>query len=761
MDLRRLVQNNQFQIYGFLLSLSHIVTHFFWNAYDFEFGLIYKLSNPIFNNWPFIGDSYVHWISANAQAVVYLYLLTSLVSIIAFTIPRIPEKILKLIFTAPFALKLMIYFSSYDFMGNYQYMAHIIFVLYLCADKRFQLLQLALVLFYFGAGLIKLNTEWISGAALLRETFLPQPWLTLACLYVIFLELLAVWFLGSQKKWLVRIVFFQLICFHLFSWHIVGFYYPLMMLLMLSIFLLNPQPFLDLRFLKKKTTLLYVSLFLLAQAYPKLLQKNEALTAEGRMLSLNMLDAKTLCLPSFEIKTERGYLYIDEPLKYATRVRCDPLVWYNYGKTLCNGKDSVRLSLRGRKTTDTSEKLVIDQVNICEPQYEYSIFGNGWIQNSAVPDFFKEEVLKIHHWRQNSSRTGHNHTPLVLNSTFQKIAYPLQINYHTAAKSSPLLLNKNQFAVGSDANVLFFGNKDKISHQTYFSSSSFGIHGSPVVINERYVLIGNYNGVISLIDSVDGRRIWANRIGDAIGSSPVVIGTKVFVTVEILPQQSRLVQLSLRSGEIQNSSDLFEGLAHSSVALTERYAVFGTNSGLLISFDTLENKLRWQLQIDGKIQTTPLIFEDKVYAFSSTGTLVQVELESGNILKSMTLPSGSRASPSFDETNRILILASDQGVIQAFDENLEKQIWQQQISANTPSSGLITGSSKENVYWSICENQSLCAYRTTDGKLRQRLELADSFSSTPDFDGKSFILTLDNQSGYYYFQNSLRIQESR
>lgn len=757
MDIRRLKSlYSEFQIYGFLLGLTHLVTHLFWSAYDFTEGLAYKLANPTGNNWPFIPPQFPLWIAEHSKLVVVTYIALSFLTIFIFLIPRAQLNLLRATFAVSFFLKLLIYFSSYDFMGNYQYMAHIVFFLFLFAPTDLRLIRLAILLFYFGAGLIKLNWEWISGSALLIDTFIPQPWLTIGCIYVIILELVFVWFIDFKKHFIHFAVFAQLVFFHLFSWHIVGFYYPSIMLLMISVFLISSEPLFERSFLKNKITLIYSFLFLSAQAYPKVLAKNEALTAEGRMLSLNMLDAKTICLPSFEIQTDLGYLYIDQPMHYATRVRCDPLVWFNYGKKLCQNApmESISLTIRGRKTTDSYDLLTVDHVNICDPQIKYSIFSNDWIQSKEIPHLIQEPIHKVRHWRNNIQRTGY----LNVESHPQKIRgsseYPKQWGIHGAAHSSPILLSENHFVVGTDSNSVMIISDGGQIKSTFFSESSEGIFGSPATINDHHLLIGNYNGTISLIDSLNSRRIWSIRHGDAIGSSPLIINDKAYITVEHLPDSSQLIELDIRTGQIHFKSELHRGLAHSSVSSDQKSLFFGTNSGFIVAYDLEQKSLKWQTLLDGKVQGTPAIFNDLLYSFTSTGTLAAIDTQNGEIKHSQQLLAGGRGSPSIDERNKLVIVPLINGEIQARSLDLSELIWSFKAPLQLTTSGLITDDQKTTLYWTNCDENRLCAIDTTNGKIVQKHSIGGNFSSSPDYYNGTLIITLDDQKGSVFLRSN-------
>jgi hypothetical protein len=61
-------------------------------------------------------------------------------------------------------------------------------------------LRLLICLFYFWAGTLKLNWEWLSGAGLYQPVWLfTGKWLVAACAYVIVLELVIVWGLLARR----------------------------------------------------------------------------------------------------------------------------------------------------------------------------------------------------------------------------------------------------------------------------------------------------------------------------------------------------------------------------------------------------------------------------------------------------------------------------------------------------------------------------------------------------------------------------------
>ncbi len=132
------------------------------------------------------------------------------------------------------ALKFAIFLGRYNLMGNYHLVHFFMVGLFLMGSSKSFAYRAGLVAIYFLAGLLKLNSEWLTGAALLRPTDFPDAWNALALGYVVTLELGLCWLLLSQTRLLRLFVLVQLLIFHAFSWKIVGFFYPVTMFLLLT-----------------------------------------------------------------------------------------------------------------------------------------------------------------------------------------------------------------------------------------------------------------------------------------------------------------------------------------------------------------------------------------------------------------------------------------------------------------------------------------------------------------------------------------------
>jgi outer membrane protein assembly factor BamB len=250
-----------------------------------------------------------------------------------------------------------------------------------------------------GASLVKFNAQWITGEALLKPTFISGNLLTLACLYVIALELFLSPFViyGSRKA--SYFIFSQLVIFHLFSWHIVGYLYPLMMLFIISIFPLlwfskewNELNFHLSKIIKSKSTVIFLGVFYLAQTGPLWFKGDSSQTGEGRIFSLNMLDAKVRCEEFTYLKYKDKTVEVSEfNFDEGYRIGCDPLLRLSLAKHHCRerSKDPEFIDLDfeffSKKKLEDPYRKMIQIFDFCKSQPSYSMFHkNSWIMNEPL-----------------------------------------------------------------------------------------------------------------------------------------------------------------------------------------------------------------------------------------------------------------------------------------------------------------------------------------------------------------------------------------
>lgn len=362
--------------YGVFLALIHTVTWTFWYR-----SVPNYLADPVNSFcWPFVPRcEVIHNIpSFVTNTVLTLYLIASIVTALLFLLKKIQPAYWSLF--GLFIFKLLIQISDYRLMGNYHYMPQLATLAYLFLPAKKQVISYLLVLFYFSAGTLKLNYEWLSGSALWNGLpFTDSIYLfQISLAFVVLLELLFVFGLLSAQK-IVRWGTLSLFAvFHLMSWHWVGYFYPVVCFLMIGIF--------PLRWLLEKgnnlkitaSGVVFLSLIAVAQVLPRVFSPDHTLYGKDRILSLNMIDARSECMGSILIYDTGSIIEYDpDRLKFGTRTHCDDIVYLNYARNLCRsyktsqGLPRMDVFLVSRKTTDADSKEILNIKNFCEHQQDF------------------------------------------------------------------------------------------------------------------------------------------------------------------------------------------------------------------------------------------------------------------------------------------------------------------------------------------------------------------------------------------------------
>jgi hypothetical protein len=257
-------------------------------------------------------------------------------------------------------------------------------------------IPLILISFYFWSGCLKLNEDWLSGAALYHELWLiPTRFTKAACIYVVALEIVMSWGLLSGRRWVRWLVLSQLALFHLESLSQIHWFYAALMATMLAWFAMETldeetgRPALSqlLRGHAPRSAYVLLALFAVPQLAPLLYRGDTTLNGQGRILALRMFEYRPVCEVSATLHyPARQSETIDLKLADLTpRFVCDPIVYYSRVENICRsrsetGLTDVDLFMKVKRTTDPSYRTIIDERDFCNPPRQYSvIFNNSWI----------------------------------------------------------------------------------------------------------------------------------------------------------------------------------------------------------------------------------------------------------------------------------------------------------------------------------------------------------------------------------------------
>ena len=381
---------------GSFLCLGHLVCFVYWNVHFRAYEMVSNQTVPVC--WPFFESCYRYrFLGPEALKILFaLYGLGSLVGAVLF-LPARWTKYGYLVLAALEIFRAGAILQDYRLLSTQHYMAFFAAMSFLFLAQKRNALRLQIVLFYVWAGFLKLNPEWLSGRILEGTWHFHEELLPLQCAYVLFLELVMIWGLLSNRKGIFWGSFFQVVLFHAISWHLVTFFYPLIMACLLVIFPLsqlirdpNPRPLRIGAF--QPAAYAWFGVFSLLQAVPYFYPGKAELRGGGRMLySMYMFHARVECTGHMDVeypsgKTDRMDLR-KEISDTDFRQMCQPLVALNIARHWCRklhdetlDKFSLNLYLQSRYHGESGYTPVIDIHDFCNQEIRYRLFRpNDWI----------------------------------------------------------------------------------------------------------------------------------------------------------------------------------------------------------------------------------------------------------------------------------------------------------------------------------------------------------------------------------------------
>ncbi len=384
------------RIYGAALAALHVLTFLSWRSFSLETMLA---RGHLGICWPFFENCSQYRLLSpeGVRLVLWGYLGASVLAVLLFCSRRfLPWAYGTLLFVNLY--KAAIWLQDYRLRANQHYMALFVSLIFLFLPNKRRLLSYQIVAFYFWAGLLKLDKEWLSGAALYGTPLgVPQGLIPMACAYVVVLETCLVFGLLARRAWIFWATLAQFVLFHITSWTVVGFFYPLLMFAILSVFPLarlipsGAEPPGVRRLLTGRepaSTLAFLSFFSFLQIIPWCFPGDTAITGEGRLFALHMFDARVTCRNRALLHGVDGKTTEFSPrLALAQRIRCDPIVYLSVGRAICrvlcqekHRCTDIDLELLSRRTTQPTLRPVIDVKNFCTRDLSYDLWRpNAWI----------------------------------------------------------------------------------------------------------------------------------------------------------------------------------------------------------------------------------------------------------------------------------------------------------------------------------------------------------------------------------------------
>ena len=383
-------------LFGAALAAANVLTSIQW---QFRSGVSLMIGGGADRLcWPF-------WEQCNdipfsvwtVHYTLWAFCLISALAAVCFLLRRVQSGYWLLALTTVVRLAIMV--QDYRLRANQHYMLNWVVLAFLFVPGKRVLIRHVLVSLYFWAGVLKLDREWLSGVALYNQDrlWLPASLVPAACVYVVMLETVLIFGLYARRNLIFLATLAQLAAFHIFSWAIVGFWYPTLMFCLLSILPLMralPLPIEPAAISSRRQVsrgrihAALLAIFACLQLVPRAFPGDSALTGEGRAFALHMFDALVVCEAKLTYHLADGSTRDDtlaEARRLPHRSRCDPLIFFNLAKNSCRRRGpnilDLDLRLRARHSSDPELRQVLDVKQFCAADPTYDMWRhNGWIQ---------------------------------------------------------------------------------------------------------------------------------------------------------------------------------------------------------------------------------------------------------------------------------------------------------------------------------------------------------------------------------------------
>src|SRR2546428_5279443 len=184
--------------YGVAMAFLHVVTYLYWVDHRIA-AFVHAEAEPIC--WPLVPECGALRVLSPTGVTLLLraYFAAAVGTGLLFASRRLVAWAYASLVLVN-ALKLAIMLLDYRLRMNQHYMGFFAAFAYLFVPAKRDALRVLVTLFYFWAGTLKLNWEWISGAGLYRPMWpFAGVGVMVACVYVIVLELVVTWGLLARR----------------------------------------------------------------------------------------------------------------------------------------------------------------------------------------------------------------------------------------------------------------------------------------------------------------------------------------------------------------------------------------------------------------------------------------------------------------------------------------------------------------------------------------------------------------------------------
>ena len=206
---------------------------------------------------------------------------------------------------------------------------------------------------------------------------------------------------------------------------------------------------------------------------------------------------------------------------------------------------------------------------------------------------------------------------------------------------------------------------------------------SPTIVGNR-IYVGDYDGVVYCVRSVDGKTLWTYRAGGDVKGAIAYDRGRIFFGA----YDGRLYALRASDGKLiwraQSNRDWFggHGAFYSTPSVAYGRVYLGSTDGHVYSFGEQSGKLRWSYKTGGFVYGSPAIWNGHVFVGSYDDWFYAFDAATGAVL--WKFHTNGPISGSATVVDGIVYFATLKRRTYGLDARTGKEVWTYPDGAFTP-----------------------------------------------------------------------------
>lgn len=184
------------------------------------------------------------------------------------------------------------------------------------------------------------------------------------------------------------------------------------------------------------------------------------------------------------------------------------------------------------------------------------------------------------------------------------------------------------------------------------------VNGSPTVAG-KFTFVAGCDSQLRVIDLDKGIEVRAIDLGGQAAATPAVIGDRLYVGT----MSNQMLAIDWKKGkQLWSFEDEEEGQAFfASAAVTDKLVIVGSRGRRVHAFKRDDGKPAWTFPTRNKVDASPVVVGQRVYAPSNDGKLYVLELQTGKEIQKLELGRSMVASPAVAEG--LLVIGTTDGLL--------------------------------------------------------------------------------------------------